>query len=138
MSIQSEITRITNARDSSFTAVAAKGVTVPSGSTIGDLPALILQINAGGGGNILTAQNVNVTSSAWSSDSTYTDFPNKASITIEGATASMYPEVVYSPTDALSGYYAPVAATDTNSVIIYAKDDGAVAITIPTIIVQSV
>ena len=41
MSIQSEINRIIDARDSSFTAVASKGVTVPSGSTINDLPGLI-------------------------------------------------------------------------------------------------
>lgn len=41
MSIQNEITRITNKRDQSFTKVASKGVTVPSGSTIDDLPDLI-------------------------------------------------------------------------------------------------
>lgn len=44
MSIQSEINRIVSARDSSFTAVAEKGVTVPSGSTIDDLPGLIEEI----------------------------------------------------------------------------------------------
>jgi hypothetical protein len=49
MSIQSEITRITGARDSSFTAVTNKGVTVPTGSTIDDLPSLIGQIQTGGG-----------------------------------------------------------------------------------------
>lgn len=41
MSIQSEITRITNKRDQALTKVASKGVTVPSGSTIDDLPSLI-------------------------------------------------------------------------------------------------
>lgn len=41
MSIQSEITRITNKRNQSFTKVASKGVTIPSGSTIDDLPDLI-------------------------------------------------------------------------------------------------
>ena len=52
MSIQSEINRITDARDDSFDAVAAKGVTVPTGSTIDDLPALIGQIQTGGGGSV--------------------------------------------------------------------------------------
>ena len=47
MSIQSEITRISNKRDASFTAVANKGVTVPAGSTIDDLPDLIAQITGG-------------------------------------------------------------------------------------------
>lgn len=47
MSIQSEITRITNKRDLSFNAVEAKGVTVPSNSTINDLPNLIASISTG-------------------------------------------------------------------------------------------
>lgn len=56
MSIQSEITRITNKRDASFTAVEAKGVTVPSGSTIDDLPGLIAQIQQGGGSAIVVTE----------------------------------------------------------------------------------
>ena len=48
MSIQSEITRITNKRNASFVEVENKGVTVPSGSTIDDLPGLIAQISGGG------------------------------------------------------------------------------------------
>ena len=48
MSIQSEITRITSARESSFTAVEEKGVTVPTNSTIDDLPGLIRSIQVGG------------------------------------------------------------------------------------------
>lgn len=50
MSISSEITRITNKRDLSLQAVEAKGVTVPTGSTIDDLPGLIAQIQQGSGG----------------------------------------------------------------------------------------
>ena len=80
MSIQSEITRITNARDSSFTAVGAKGVTVPTGSKISDLPGLINQISTGASLNLTvvggTTQpasptentiwvNTNVTISKW-------------------------------------------------------------------------
>lgn len=41
MSIQSEITRITGSRDQSFTALSNKGVTIPSGSSIDDLPGYI-------------------------------------------------------------------------------------------------
>lgn len=44
MSIQSEITRITTKRDLAFDAVEDKGVTVPSDSTIDDLPDLIAAI----------------------------------------------------------------------------------------------
>lgn len=50
MSISSEIARIEAARDDAFDAIAAKGVTVPAGSTIDDLPALIRAIPTGGGG----------------------------------------------------------------------------------------
>lgn len=50
MSVQSEITRIKSARDNSFTQVAAKGVTVPNGADIEDLPGLIQAIQQGGGG----------------------------------------------------------------------------------------
>ena len=44
MSVQTEINRITTRRDQSFTAVTSKGVTVPQGSTLDDLPGLIAQI----------------------------------------------------------------------------------------------
>lgn len=56
MSISSEITRIQNKRDLSFAEVANKGVTVPAGSTIDDLPGLIAQIEQGsssGSGGII-------------------------------------------------------------------------------------
>lgn len=49
MSIQSEINRIIGFRDASLQAVAAKGVTVPQGAAIDDLPTLIAQIPSGGG-----------------------------------------------------------------------------------------
>lgn len=48
MSISRELARITGARDDSFDAVAAKGVTVPFGATIDDLPTLIAAIPTGG------------------------------------------------------------------------------------------
>lgn len=63
MSIQSEITRITNKRDASFTAVANKGVTVPSGSTIDDLPSLIGAISTASPTYSITKNLTNVTSS---------------------------------------------------------------------------
>lgn len=50
MSIASEISRIAQNVTDSLAAVADKGVTVPSGSTIDDLPDLIAQITGGGGG----------------------------------------------------------------------------------------
>ncbi len=52
MSIASEISRISQNVSDSLSAVATKGVTVPSGSTSDDLPSLILQIQSGSGSAI--------------------------------------------------------------------------------------
>ena len=50
MSIQTELTRITNAKAAIKTAVEGKGVTVPSGTLLDGMAALIESIEAGGGG----------------------------------------------------------------------------------------
>ena len=59
MSIASEIARLSKNVSDSLDAVAAKGVTVPSGSNSDDLPGLIAQITGGGGGGGLIYQDVN-------------------------------------------------------------------------------
>ena len=48
MSISSEITRITNAKNAIASAISSKGVIVPSGAKIDDMPALIDDISGGG------------------------------------------------------------------------------------------
>ena len=50
MSIQTELTRITNAKAAIKTAIEGKGVTVPSGTLLDGMAALIESIEAGGGG----------------------------------------------------------------------------------------
>lgn len=86
----------------------------------------------------IVSENISVAASAWTLEQTptYANYPYRASITVSGATSSMFPEVIFSPDDAASGNYAPVASTTTNTVYIYAKAAGAVAITIPSIIVH--
>ena len=51
MSIQTELTRITNAKASIVAAVEGKGVTVPDGTLLDGMAALIEAIEAGGGGS---------------------------------------------------------------------------------------
>lgn len=85
----------------------------------------------GGGG--IVSQNVQVAANEWVQNATYTSFPYRAAITLMGVTSSMIPEVIFSPNDAISGNYAPVADTATNTIYIYAKSEGAVSITIPTV-----
>ena len=49
MSIQTELTRITNAKAAIKTAIEVKGVTVPDGTLLDGMAALIESIEAGGG-----------------------------------------------------------------------------------------
>ena len=50
MSIQTELTRLTNAKAAIQTAIEGKGVTVPSGTLLDGMAALIESIETGGGG----------------------------------------------------------------------------------------
>ena len=52
MSIQTELTRIINAKTAIKTAVEGKGVTVPDGTLLDGMAALIESIEAGGGADI--------------------------------------------------------------------------------------
>lgn len=50
MSVQSEITRLANAKTAIATAIEGKGVTVPDGTKLDGMAALVESIEAGGGG----------------------------------------------------------------------------------------
>ena len=52
MSIQTELTRITNAKAAIKTAIEGKGVTVPAGTLLDGMASLIESIEAGGGGGL--------------------------------------------------------------------------------------
>ena len=87
-----------------------------------------------GSGNIETSIKLsNTTVSTWVSDTTYTDYPYKATIAATGIASSMVAEVVFDVADAESGNYAPVCETYDGGVYIYSKVN--TAITIPTILV---
>ena len=75
----------------------------------------------------------NVAASGFVSDSTYPDFAYRCAVALTGVTAAMYAEVILSPSDALSGNYAPICETYSGGVYIYSKVN--TAITIPTIAV---
>ena len=51
MSIQTELTRLTNAKSAIKAAIEGKGVTVPDGTLLDGMAALIEAIEAGGGGS---------------------------------------------------------------------------------------
>lgn len=54
MSIQTELTRITNAKTAIKTAIEGKGVTVPASTLLDGMAALIESIEAGGASNIVS------------------------------------------------------------------------------------
>lgn len=60
MSIQTELTRITNAKAAIKTAIEGKGVTVPDGTLLDGMAALIESIKAGGGGGSSWTDNYSV------------------------------------------------------------------------------
>ena len=69
------------------------------------------------------------------SDNTYTDYPYRAAIAVNGVTTNMIPEIIFDVADAISGNYSPVAQTYNGGVYIYAASPPDNNLTIPTIIV---
>ena len=82
---------------------------------------------------IIVQSSVPVATSAWASDTTYTDYPYRASIVIDGCTANHIPEVTFALADATSGNFAPITETYDGGVYIYAIEQPSEAMTIPTI-----
>ena len=82
----------------------------------------------------LTFSSTSVPAASFVSDSTYTDFPYRAAVTLTGVSSSMIPEVVFGVSDAMSGNYAPVAEAYDGGIHLYAAAVPDAAITIPTIL----
>lgn len=113
-------------------------------TTVGD--ECVFQINDASGnditldtigaqGRFLCGRNQTIATSAWASDTTYADYPYRASIALPSITTVSFVEIVFSPADATSGNFAPVCDTYNGGIYVYAKAVPDAAITIPTIIV---
>lgn len=72
---------------------------------------------------------------AWVEGTAHVDFPIYAFIPIEGVTAKMRVDVIFTPVEAASGNYAPIAETVDGGVKIFAVEYPDNGFTIPTIIV---
>lgn len=101
-------------------------------------PVLNLTIPRGQLGNLIIVSNVTVQTTDWALSGVpiSADFTYEATITVNGADASMVPEAVFSADDAMSGNFAPILQSASNAVIIYAKAVPSGAITIPTIMIH--
>lgn len=82
-----------------------------------------------------TFTNISVDTNAWIADSTYDDFPYRASVACTGVTNEMFADVVLNPSAAIEGRYASVCTTYNGGVYLYASSVPAVTLIIPTIIV---
>ena len=84
----------------------------------------------------ITTTNKTVPTSAWSSDSTYTDlgFNYRASVSVSSVTTSYIPDVNFSPADQYSGNLASFADTYNGGVYIYAKTQPTETVTIESAI----
>ena len=91
-------------------------------------------IGTKGNADITTKTNTTVATTAWADDTTYADFPFRASIPITGCTASHKPDVTFKLTDAMSGNYAPVCESYAGGIYIYAAAKPTATLTIPTIL----
>lgn len=83
----------------------------------------------------LVFNNVGISSATFVADATYADYGYRAAVVLTGVTASMFPEVVLSPADAVSGNFAPVSQTYAGGVYIYAQSKPVGTTTVPTIVV---
>lgn len=73
MSIQTELTRLTNAKAAIQTAIEGKGVTVPSGTLLDGMAALIESIEEGGTSNNIIAGSFTLTESLTKASPLYID-----------------------------------------------------------------
>lgn len=116
------------ARPNTWTPTAAEVGAIPNTS------GSVTRSNLASDAKVLSFTNKNVATSAWASDTTYPDFPYRASVACSGVTANHYVEVIFSPTDAMSGTFCPVSASYTGGVYIYASEIPSATVTLPTIV----
>ena len=96
----------------------------------------LADIEAGVGVELRKLQfnNVTVPKSSFIEDSTYSDYPYRAAIALDGVISSMIPEVILGLVDATDGNFAPVAQSYNGGVYLYAASPPEYAVTVPTII----
>ena len=95
MSMQTELTRLTNAKAAIQTAIEGKGVTVPSGTLLDGMAALIESIEAGGGGDIKIEQGSVTFATEQSNYIFVTDNPDIFIVYVEDDSRPVYSSAQY-------------------------------------------
>lgn len=114
-------------------ALAAKQDTLTAGANIvidGNTISAVVE------SNVLKFEDVSVTTDTFVEDETYESYPFKADIDLTGVTNEMFPTVIFSVPDALSGNYLFVVETYNGGVTIWSKEVPESTLVIPTIVCQ--
>lgn len=82
----------------------------------------------------LQFSNILVPASTFVADTTYEEYPFRASLVLEGVLDTMIPDVIFGLTDSVSGVFAPIAETYSGGVHIYATSKPSIDMVIPVII----
>lgn len=130
--IQTLLEEIRTTVDKKVTAEEGKGLSTNDFSNT--LKAKLSNINSA----IIIKNNTPVAVSAWAADTTYEDYPFKASISVTGCTANHTPDVSFGLKDVTGGNLAPLAETYAGGIYIYAKEKPKAEMTIPTILLTKV
>lgn len=129
--------------DDSVCGIVTESVKVDTGTMHAQFEAFLSaiqkelsDIEAGSGVELRKLQftNTAVSASSFTGDTTYTDYPFRASVPLDGVIQSMIPEVVFSLADSTGGLFAPIAESYNGGVYLYAASAPESDITIPTII----
>ena len=139
--LNGKVIKAENVEDNSLTGNQIKDLSIPAGKiasgavqTAKIASGAVTRAKLASDVKVLPFTNKTVATSAWVSDTTYEDFPYRAAVACEGVTAKHYAEVTFAPADAMSGEFAPVAASYDGGVYLYANEMPSAALTIPTIV----
>lgn len=82
---------------------------------------------------VISATSKSVAASAFTSDTTYADYPWRAAVAVSGVTASYRPYVEFSAADVAKGLLSADAQSYSGGVYIYASEKPTAAVTITKI-----
>lgn len=82
--------------------------------------------------NLIFSNKV-VSTSTWTEDNTYSEYPYRATIECIGVDANYFPDICFGVSEALSGVFAPICETIVDGVYVYATSIPTADITIPSI-----
>lgn len=113
---------------------SSSDVTTGTNNTKWVSPADVKRAIGNFGADVLVFTSQSVPVASFVSNTTYTDYPFRASVTLSGVTADMVPVVIFSHNDSVNSKLCNIATTYAGGIYIYAKEKPASPVTIDTVI----